>query len=268
MAEQQQMTEEQAKALQEKIKNMSPEELKEFQKQQCIFCQIVAGKVPAKKVYSDEFCIAVMDINPAIRGHILIIPKEHYAIMPQVPEKEAGHFFLAAKYLSQLQLRLLRTTGTTVFIANGQAAGQRSQHFMLHLIPRKEHDGLLPAEEKVIDLPIRTKVQQAVRKRFNELMGIKEEQKKEKSEKKQEVQKEEQEKEPEAEREKETEESEAEALGEIRGETTPKSAAGKAIKEVKKKTMVKKEKSPSKQDEAKEKTEESASLDDIARLFS
>ena len=77
MAEQ--MSEEQRKELEEKIKNMSPEELREFQKQQCIFCQIIAGKVPAKKVYEDEHCVAVLDINPAAKGHLLLIPK---IIMP------------------------------------------------------------------------------------------------------------------------------------------------------------------------------------------
>ena len=79
---QQQMTEEQVKELQEKIKNMSPEELKEFQKKQCVFCQIISGKVQSKKVYDDEKCIAILDINPANPGHVLLLPKEHYSIMP------------------------------------------------------------------------------------------------------------------------------------------------------------------------------------------
>ncbi len=274
MAEQQQqMSEEQQKALQEKIKNMSPEELKEFQKQQCIFCHIVAGKVPGKKVYSDELCIAVMDIAPATRGHILLIPKEHYAIMPQVPEKEAGHFFLVAKYLSQLQLKLLRATGTTVFIANGQAAGQRSQHFMLHLIPRKEHDELLPIEEKVVDLPIRSKVQQAVRKRFNELMGIKEEPAK--AEKgvekgKLDVKGKEKEQEEEEKEEHVPEDKTAEVVDETaQKEEAPESKKPK--KAAKRKTGAKKithEPKPEEPAEDASRAEEGASLDDIARLFS
>ncbi len=74
MAEQQ-MSEEQVAELQEKIKNMSPEELKEFQKQQCIFCQIISGKVASKKIYEDEKCIAILDINPANPGHLLLMPK-------------------------------------------------------------------------------------------------------------------------------------------------------------------------------------------------
>jgi histidine triad (HIT) family protein len=139
---QQQMSEEQVKALQEKIKNMSPEELKEFQKKQCIFCQIVSGKVQSRKVYEDEEVIAVLDVNPANPGHILIMPREHYSIMPQIPDDEVGHIFTVAKALSNASLRALEVQGANLVVANGVAAGQRAQHFMIHLIPRKENDNL------------------------------------------------------------------------------------------------------------------------------
>jgi len=141
-APQQQMSEEQIKALQEKIKQMSPEELKEFQKKQCIFCQIISGKVQSKKVYEDEEAIAILDVNPANPGHLLIMPKEHYSIMPQMPEDEVGHIFLVAKALSNASLRALEVQGSNIIVANGVAAGQRAQHFMVHLIPRKDNDGV------------------------------------------------------------------------------------------------------------------------------
>lgn len=142
------LTPEQQQALQEKLKNMSPEELQEFQKQQCIFCQIVAGKVPAKKVYEDKDCFAVLDINPAVAGHLLLLPKEHYAILPQMPDYLVGHLFTVAQFLSRELLKKLHSDGTTFFVANGAAAGQRAQHVLLHLIPRKEGDKLLAVEEK------------------------------------------------------------------------------------------------------------------------
>ena len=167
------MTEEQQKALQEKIKNMSPEELRQFQKQQCVFCQIIAGKIPAKKMYEDQYTIGIMDINPATKGHILLVPKEHYAIMPQVPDKEIGHCFVVAKYLSQLLLKVLKVSGTNVFIANGAAAGQKSQHFLLHVIPRKDGDKIMDWEEKVLDANTREKVRQAIELRLNDLLGVK-----------------------------------------------------------------------------------------------
>ncbi len=261
------MSAEQQQALQEKLKSMSPEELREFQKQQCIFCQIVAGQVPAKKVYEDEQSLAIMDINPAVPGHILLLPKEHYAIMPQVPEKEIGHLFLVSKYLSQVLLKVLKAGGTNVFVANGLAAGQKAQHFIVHVIPRKEGDGVLNWEEKLLDNNIRLKVQQVVEGRLNELLGVKKEvvraemkkaavpeKEKGKEQGKEEPlsgkeEKAEEEKEG-GEREKEEDEAEPEEPGK---EEQPQEAAEKG-----------KSKKPEKKREEKE---EGISLDDIAKLF-
>jgi len=164
-------TEEQRKQWEEKIKNMSPEELQELQRQQCIFCQIISGKIPSKKVYEDNLCWAILDINPAAKGHILLLPKEHYAIMPQVPEKVLGHLTVVAKNLSQILLKLLRADGTTIFVANGAAAGQRAQHFMIHLFPRKTGDGLLQAEERLIGAEMAIKVKAAIEKKLLALLG-------------------------------------------------------------------------------------------------
>ena len=139
---QQQMSPEQVQQLQEKLKNMSPEELKAYQKQNCIFCQIIDGKVQSKKIYEDKIVIGILDINPANPGHVLLLPKEHYAILPQVPENEISHIFMVAKAISNVMLRSLKSEGTTIFVANGVAAGQKAQHFMLHIIPRKDKDGV------------------------------------------------------------------------------------------------------------------------------
>ena len=133
---------EQLKALQEKIKQMSPEELKEFQKKQCIFCQIIAGKVQSKKVYEDDKVIAIFDINPANPGHTLLLTKEHYSIMPQIPDDEVAYLFMAVKALSNSMLRGIDAQGTNIIVANGVAAGQKAQHFMAHIIPRRENDGI------------------------------------------------------------------------------------------------------------------------------
>ena len=177
-----QPTEEQRKQWEEKIKNMSPEELQELQRQQCIFCQIVTGKIPSKKVYEDAVCIAILDINPAAKGHLLLLPKEHYAIMPQLPEKVLGHLTIVSKNLSQVLLKVLRADGTTLFIANGAAAGQRAQHFLLHLIPRKSNDGVLLAEEHLVGAEMALKVKMAVEKKLLALLGGKKELKKNEAE--------------------------------------------------------------------------------------
>ena len=138
----QNISQEQLKALQEKISQMSPEELKEFQKKQCIFCQIVSGKVQARKVYENDKVIAILDINPANPGHTLLLTKEHYSIMPQLPDDEVAYVFMVVKSLSNSMLRSIDAQGTNIIVANGVAAGQRAQHFMVHVIPRKENDGV------------------------------------------------------------------------------------------------------------------------------
>lgn len=135
---------------QEQIKNMSPDELREFQKQNCIFCQIASDKVSSKKVYEDAKVFAILDINPANPGHMLLLPKEHYQIMPQVPDDIIGHMLMVAKGLSHACLRGLKTQGCTIIAANGIAAGQKAPHFILHVIPRMNGDGLsftLPENE-------------------------------------------------------------------------------------------------------------------------
>ncbi len=167
-----QLTPKQQAELQEKLKNMSPEELQEFQKQQCIFCQILAGKIPSKKIYEDDKCLAILDINPAAKGHLLLLPKEHYAIMPQIPDPVLGHLAIVSKHLSQALLKNLKVGGTNVFVANGLAAGQKAQHFMIHIIPRKEGDGLLEFDEKLIEKEMQDKVKTAVESRLKELLGV------------------------------------------------------------------------------------------------
>ena len=174
----QQMSEEQMKELQEKIKNMSPKELREFQKKQCIFCHIISGKVQSKKVYEDDRCLAILDINPANPGHTLLLPKEHYSIMPQLSEDEIAHLFTIAKTISNATLRALEVEGTNIVVQNGIAAGQKAQHFMIHIIPRKEKDGVnfeLPQREIPED------ELEAVRKQLEKKLGAVKEAPKEKA---------------------------------------------------------------------------------------
>ncbi|MFH1315905.1 MAG: HIT domain-containing protein [Candidatus Woesearchaeota archaeon] len=137
-----QMTPEQVQEMQEKLSKMSPEELREFQKKNCIFCHIISGKVQSKKIYEDDKVVAILDINPANPGHILVLTKEHYSIMPQIPESTVKYLGIIAKQLSRSVLKTLKVEGTTIFIANGTAAGQRAQHFIMHIIPRAEGDKL------------------------------------------------------------------------------------------------------------------------------
>lgn len=126
----------------EELKDMSPEEIQELQKKNCIFCHIISGKVPGKKVYEDDLIIGIFDINPASAGHILLIPKKHIVIMPQMSDEEIGHIFTVAKKLSLALIKNLKAKGTNIFVANGAIAGQKAPHMMVHIIPRNDGDGI------------------------------------------------------------------------------------------------------------------------------
>ncbi len=114
----------------------------EEQKANCPFCKIIKGEIPSKKVYEDDKVMAVLDINPASKGHILVMPKEHYPILPYVPYEDFKHLFEITKDIVKCIRGTIARTGANIFIANGWVAGQQSQHFMLHIIPREENDGL------------------------------------------------------------------------------------------------------------------------------
>lgn len=123
---------------------LTPEQQQQLeeQKAQCIFCQLIAGKMPSKKVYEDNLVIGLLDINPAAKGHVLFMPKEHYPIMPIIPPETFKHMFDKLKIVDKCVKDALLCKETTVFIANGGAAGQQSSHFMMHIIPRESGDGL------------------------------------------------------------------------------------------------------------------------------
>ncbi len=239
--------------IQEKLKSMSPEELKEFQKKQCIFCQIISGKVASKKIYSDEVCTAILDINPANPGHVLLIPTEHYAIMPLIPENEIAHMFMVAKAISNAILKGLKVEGANIFVANGMVAGQKAQHFMIHVIPRKEGDGVgldIP-EKKMNDSDAKEivkKLKPFIAKAFGAKAG-EEESEKDESPEEDEGPEEEIYEEPEEETEEE--------------KPKKKSAKNKQAKKSKKKAEKKK---PAKKAE-KPKEKKEVGLDDIANLL-
>lgn len=127
----------------EDLSRMSPEEIAELQKQSCIFCKIANKEIPAKIIHEDADTICILDINPASEGHILVYPKKHYMIMPHVPDEILEKVFKNVKLMSHTLLKSLQCKGTTIFIANGAAAGQKAPHVLVHVFPRRENDGLV-----------------------------------------------------------------------------------------------------------------------------
>ena len=104
----------------------------------CIFCMIIDGKIPSRRVYEDEVCIATLDINPATPGHTLILPKKHYDDLLELDEATAGHLLMAAKKIGALQMEKLGAAGFNVVQNNKEAAGQTVKHLHIHVIPRYE----------------------------------------------------------------------------------------------------------------------------------
>jgi histidine triad (HIT) family protein len=122
--------------------NMTPEQIAEYQRQNCIFCKIIKGEIPSRKAYDDDKIISILDINPAAKGHLLVMTKEHYPILPLIPFDTATHMFRATKGLATGLKQAVITNKITIFIANGAVAGQQSPHFLYHIVPRENNDGL------------------------------------------------------------------------------------------------------------------------------
>jgi histidine triad (HIT) family protein len=112
-----------------------------MKKEECVFCKIYEDS-NYLKIYEDDKTISVLNKTPAAIGHVLIIPKEHYTIIEQVPDFEIGHMFNIANKISSAIFEALNMQGTNIIVENGVAAGQETAHFAINIIPRRENDGL------------------------------------------------------------------------------------------------------------------------------
>ena len=108
----------------------------------CIFCKIINGEIPSTKVYEDEEFVIMLDIGPATFGHVLILPKEHYANLFEMPEELLAKAMKLAKSFGDKLVKALHADGMNVVQNNGLAAGQTVFHFHMHLIPRYEKDAV------------------------------------------------------------------------------------------------------------------------------
>ena len=104
----------------------------------CIFCKIVAGELPASIVDEDEQTIAFMDINPATRGHSLVIPRAHATDLLEIEPSQLTAVSIAAQRLAARAKERLGADGVNVINSCGAAAWQTVFHFHLHVIPTKE----------------------------------------------------------------------------------------------------------------------------------
>ena len=106
----------------------------------CIFCKIASGEIPAATLYEDEDFRVFLDLAPAAKGHALIVPKTHAANLNELPDELAAKAFLLAKKIGGEMLEKLACDGFNVIQNNGEAAGQTVFHFHMHVIPRYKGD--------------------------------------------------------------------------------------------------------------------------------
>jgi len=133
--------EEQQVRLQSFLSTLSQEQI-EFLKQsqqsqqsQCLFCSIVNWEIPQYRIYEDSFFIATLDINPATKGHVIIIPKKHSRFINEVE----GDYTKPIKKIVNKLFEIFQCD-TSIVINNGDKAGQKLPHVSIHIIPRYEND--------------------------------------------------------------------------------------------------------------------------------
>lgn len=106
----------------------------------CIFCKIANGEILSKTLYEDDEFRVILDLGPAAKGHALILPKNHYANLYELPEETASKVMLLAKKMAVQMTDKLKCDGFNLVQNNGEVAGQTVFHFHMHLIPRYKND--------------------------------------------------------------------------------------------------------------------------------
>ncbi len=106
----------------------------------CIFCKILAGEIPSTAVYEDDDFKAILDVNPAARGHVIILPKNHAANIYELPDEDASKIMIVAKKIATAIEKVYHCDGVNILQNNGEAAGQTVFHLHVHVIPRFKGD--------------------------------------------------------------------------------------------------------------------------------
>ena len=107
---------------------------------ECEFCEIIKKKL--NMVYEDEQVYVMHSPKPAVPGHLLVLPRNHYMIIEQIPDYEVASIFEKVNKISIAVFEAIGAHGTNIMLQNGVAAGQKNSHLMIHIIPRRENDGL------------------------------------------------------------------------------------------------------------------------------
>ena len=108
----------------------------------CIFCKIANGEIPSYTVYEDDNFRAIMDIAPASKGHIIILPKQHAKDIFELDKDMASKIYVVAKKIAKVVKDVTKCDGVNVLQNNGEAAGQTVFHLHMHVIPRWNNDNI------------------------------------------------------------------------------------------------------------------------------
>jgi histidine triad (HIT) family protein len=108
----------------------------------CIFCKIVAGQIPAARVYEDEVVLAFLDVGPISDGHTLVVPKAHVEKLHDCPPELLGQVGSSLGKVAKVVAAAMNADGYNVLCNNGRAAGQLVGHLHFHIIPRRTGDGV------------------------------------------------------------------------------------------------------------------------------
>ena len=106
----------------------------------CIFCKIANGEIPAATLYEDADFRVILDLGPASKGHALILPKTHAANIYELSDELAAKAMVLAKKMATVMTEALECDGFNIVQNNGEPAGQTVFHFHMHLIPRYKGD--------------------------------------------------------------------------------------------------------------------------------
>ena len=107
----------------------------------CVFCDLIQGAGEASICYEDADAVAFMDIQPVNRGHVLVVPREHFASLEDIPAPLGKHLFDVAWRLGEVIRDVTRCDGMNLLVSSGSAAGQDVFHYHVHVIPRMHGDG-------------------------------------------------------------------------------------------------------------------------------
>jgi histidine triad (HIT) family protein len=128
----------------------------------CIFCRIIAGDLPSVRIHADDQAVVIMDINPATRGHALVIPRAHARDIFDIAPEALAHCAQLAASIGGLAMRNLGAAGITIMQSNGAAAWQTVFHYHVHVIPRYDGDPLqLPWRPAPGDMAAITEISKA-----------------------------------------------------------------------------------------------------------